>query len=157
VLAYNAACDAAFEFGRVCEPNVIRYLFTPHAHACLPNWEPFVRQQVAMFRGDCGLLLKEPWIRELVEEMSEKSAEFRQFWAEHAIETPRSGHEIYEHPRVGLLSFDYNVLQSIDSPNLRLVLFVPDTEETRQRIADLVAHHGCDESGPPPTDRPAAP
>jgi transcriptional regulator with XRE-family HTH domain len=142
VLAFNEAADATFEFSRAADPNVLRTAFHSDMRARLPNWEQYARQQVAMFRADCVGLLKEPLVGELVDELTQSSAEFREYWSEHAVEEMKSGHETYDHPHVGELSLTFTILQSADNPNLRLVVFQPDDEETEERLAQLLARRG---------------
>jgi transcriptional regulator with XRE-family HTH domain len=137
LLATNAACDAVFGYADIPERNALRIMFRPEQRILLPNWAASARQHVAMFRADCAGLLEDPWIAELVDELTRASEEFRGWWLEHAVQEMKSGHQTYDHPDAGQLSLEFSILQSADSPNLRLVVFLPDDQESRERIAQL--------------------
>jgi transcriptional regulator with XRE-family HTH domain len=138
LLAFNQTCDAIFDYGHLADGNVLRHLFSPEMRARLPNWAACARQHEAMFRADCAGMLDDSWVRALVDELAAATEEFRGWWSEHAVAEMNSGHQTYEHPLVGTLSMDFTVLQSADNPNLRLVVFLPDDDESGARIAQLV-------------------
>jgi hypothetical protein len=116
---------------------LFRNMFGPEARALNPNWELMARQHVAMFRSDCAGLLNDPWILEVVDELKERSAEFRAWWAEQAVSEAHSGHKTYLHPLLGPLRFDFNVFVAADSRNLKLVIYSPDGEQTARCLDAL--------------------
>jgi transcriptional regulator with XRE-family HTH domain len=137
LLAFNALGDRTFGFGQLTERNLLRNLFRPEARARYPNWPAVAHQQVAMFRADCAGILTEPWIQSLVDELNQTSGEFRTWWTEQVVEEMSGGHQTYEHPEVGELSLDFTTLKSAESPNLRVVVFLPEDDETRQKLRRL--------------------
>jgi hypothetical protein len=76
--------------------------------------------------------------------MSEASDEFRTWWGEHAVETLGSGRFAYDHPEVGRLVLSFTILQAGEHSNLRLVACLPEDDDSRERMAELVErlrHH----------------
>ncbi len=138
LLAYNEIANVLFDFEHLSDRNLLRRVFSLGTRHCMPNWEQMGRQQVAMFRADCAGLLKDPWISELVDDLKERYPEFRSWWAEQAVSEMRGGHKTFEHPEAGQLSFEFTVLQAADSPNLKLVAYVPDDDGTPERLAQYL-------------------
>jgi transcriptional regulator with XRE-family HTH domain len=135
LLAYNDVANAFFDFDHLGDRNLLRFMFSPETRAMLPNWLHTARQHVAIFRAECAGLLHDPWILEIVDDLKARSPEFREWWSEQAVAEAQSGHKTYEHPLIGRVSFDFTVLQATDCPNLRLVVYVADNEETRKRLS----------------------
>ncbi len=139
LLTFNRVGDAVFDYGNIADPNVLRNLFSPQSRARLADWETCARQHVAMFRTDCASMLKDPWVHALVDKMIATSDEFRTWWAAQLVEEIKTGPYEYDHPRAGRLSLSFTILQSADASNLRLVAFLPNDDDTRERIDALVA------------------
>jgi transcriptional regulator with XRE-family HTH domain len=138
LLAFNGPCDAVFDYAQLADGNILRYLFSPEARARLPHWSACAQQHVAMFRADCASMLDDPWVHALVDEMVESHVEFRDWWQEQAVAEMNSGHQTYDHPLVGRLSMNFTILQAADNPRLRLVVFLPDDDDSWARVATLV-------------------
>jgi transcriptional regulator with XRE-family HTH domain len=151
LLAANDAANALFGFEHLEDRNLLRNAFTPESRALLPNWEPITKQHVAMFRADNAGLLNDPWILEVVDDLKERSPEFREWWAEQAVSEALSGHKTYAHPVLGELSFDFTVLQCADSPNLRLVAYAADGQQTLEKVIRYVAEWRREHSQLPAT------
>jgi transcriptional regulator with XRE-family HTH domain len=142
-LAHNEAANAVFDLDDQPDRNLLRYMFTPAYRMLVPNWEQMARMRVALFRFQNALLLDDPWITTLVDELKQESPQFRAWWAEQAVTEARSCHTTLEHPFVGRLCFDHTTLIVADSPNLTLGLWICDGSRTRQRVDELIRQRRC--------------
>jgi len=91
-----------------------RYLADQH--------EKLGREYVADLRASYGLRHGDAAVRTLVAELSQTSAEFQQLWARDEVAVKRSTAKVLEHPQVGRLDLQCDVVLSPPSRQ-RLVLF----------------------------------
>jgi transcriptional regulator with XRE-family HTH domain len=106
--------------------NLLRYMFLqPAARNLAPNWPDRAKRLVAEFRADCGKLADAFPIKNLVDELSERSAEFRKLWAAHDVADRTGGIRKLSHPNRGQLAFNQLVLQPLTRPDLKLVMLFP--------------------------------
>jgi len=82
------------------------------------------REYVADLRRSYGLRHGDAVVRSLVAELTEASAEFRQLWALEEVAVRRSTLKVIQHPQVGRLELQCDVVLSPPSGQ-RLVLFRP--------------------------------
>jgi MmyB-like transcription regulator ligand binding domain len=76
----------------------------------------------------------------LVDELCATSAEFRQWWPEHDVARFETRLRRFNHPRAGLLTFEYQQLTPSEWPSLRVVVQLPvPGDDSAQRLA--VRHH----------------
>jgi transcriptional regulator with XRE-family HTH domain len=139
LVAYNAAASAVMDFDYAPSRNRLGNLFTPQARALYPNWAHFTRQLVWQFRAHNANMLAHPAVVKLVSDLRQRSEQFRAWWAEQGVcDAMNSGHMTYCHPFVGRLSFAYELLQVLESPNLTVHLQVCDGPQSRARLDELV-------------------
>ena len=73
---------------------------------------------------------------ELVERLSDASAEFRSWWPEHDVARFETRLRRFHHPRAGLLTFEYQQLTPAEWPTLRIVVQLPvPGDDSAQRLA----------------------
>lgn len=108
--------------------NMIRWTFsrpatdtawTDEAAVC------FARGSVADLRAAMARYPGDPGIRDLVTELLGTSPRFAEMWAEHQVEVRRSMIKRIDHPLVGRLAFECQVLHVPDSDQ-RLVFYVAE-------------------------------
>jgi transcriptional regulator with XRE-family HTH domain len=139
VVAYNAVANALIDLDHAPSRNFLKLLFTPQARAFHPNWAPVVRQKVALFRAQCAGRMGHPAVLELVSDLSRRSSHFREWWAEQEVsQEMHSGHVTFDHPFVGRLCFDFELLGVLESPSLVVHVLVPSNLETRVKLDELV-------------------
>jgi transcriptional regulator with XRE-family HTH domain len=80
------------------------------------------REYVADLRASYGVRRGDAAVRALVAELSAASPEFREIWAREEVAVRRSTHKVLEHPEVGRLDLQCDVVLSPPSRQ-RLVLF----------------------------------
>lgn len=91
----------------------------------LPDWERDSRRFLAEFRAESGVRLSSPGHRALVERLLEASPEFREQWAEHAVERFASRRRTFTRPDGRILEFEHHSLVPSDAEDLHVVMYVP--------------------------------
>ncbi|GCF08635.1 hypothetical protein KDI_21990 [Dictyobacter arantiisoli] len=120
------------------ERNVPRSLFTnPLLRTMLYDWENDAKWILAMFRASTDRYVNEPWFKILVEELQQKSPDFREWWSRHDIQSVYLGHKKLHHPLIGQLAFQPSMFQVIDAPDLQMVIFTPAEAETEKKLIRL--------------------
>jgi len=141
VLASNAAARA---LTRVAEPgtNMLRSMFlVKEEYERYEDLEFTLARTVAYFRAQVGRELDDPYLEDLVEELSLKSDDFRRLWAKHDVLSSVSGSDLYLHPAVGWmrLSFQTFAVGGTDGQTLFATTAAPGSRDAQAlaRIADL--------------------
>jgi len=122
--------------------NAVRAVFTdPAMRSLYDDWEDAARSTVARLRVLVGRDLDDPPLCELVRDLSEQSAEFRDLWARHDIEVSAARARVYHHPVVGRLELQPELLAigGTDGQILYIRHAEPGSVSERRlsRLADL--------------------
>ncbi|WP_335079174.1 helix-turn-helix transcriptional regulator [Nostoc sp.] len=130
ILAWNAAAAELFtDFGRLSEAdrNILTYVLTdPDArHLFGATWVDEAKRMVAQFRITYDLWAGDPAFLDLLERLQQASPEFVIWWEAHDIRSVASGQKLLNHPKKGLLCFEYATFQSNDDPALKLAIYTP--------------------------------
>ena len=146
-LAWNAAFCVVF--GDLTakserERNTVWRLFAlPFQHGDRvwdEEWEKFAQVFLAQFRAEYGRFIKDPWWAEQIAELSRISPKFRELWSRHDVLNVTEGHKTMQHPIAGELVFDFLLLQTADSRDLRLLIYTPRSNSgTAEKIERLLA------------------
>ena len=141
VLASNAAARA---LTRVAQPgtNMLRSMFLiKEEYERYEDLEFTLARTVAYFRATVASDLDDPYLKDLVEELSLKSDDFRRLWANHDVLSAVSGSDLYLHPAVGWmrLSFQTFAVGGTDRQTLFATTAAPGSRDAQAlaRIADL--------------------
>jgi transcriptional regulator with XRE-family HTH domain len=138
-IAYNAAANALLDLDYAPVRNRLQWAFTPQTRALYPHWARWAKQLVGLFRASNASMLGHPAVMKLVSELKESSKHFRAWWAEQEVcDEMNSGHLTWQHPFVGRLTFDFELLQVRESPSLTVHVQVCDGAETRKRLDRLL-------------------
>ncbi|GAA1804108.1 helix-turn-helix transcriptional regulator [Actinomadura chokoriensis] len=144
ILAWNAAYAAIFpvvETARPCERNSMWMAFTlPPCCNPVANLADTAPNLVAAFRHRYSRHLDEPGWKDLVRRLQEVSPEFARLWASHDVAVSGSSIKIFRHPGAGEIRTRTVHLDVTGTPGARLVTYMPTDEESRGRIAWLLAH-----------------
>lgn len=148
-LAWNKAADALFALADATsryERNLIWRLFTSPTMRERPNWEMLARATLAEFRTASTRYPSDPCFEELIEDLKQVSPEFCQWWPHHDVRSTLDGHKVITHPTLGPLEFEHFTLQVLTSPDIRIMIYAPDTE-TRAALQRLLeARDDCESS-----------
>ncbi len=140
-IARNRAHCAVFgvrEWPLERDRNVIWRIFTQPGPKG-PHWEGLARLCLAQFRAEYGRFAEDPWWAKQIVELSAVSPEFRDLWARPDILNVLDGRKLLDHPCVGELDFEFLLLQTVNFPDLRLLVYTPRSKETADKIAQLLA------------------
>jgi transcriptional regulator with XRE-family HTH domain len=129
VLAWNAAAEDIFGFGRLAEGdrNVLLLMLTnPRTREAFgAGWAEEAKRMVAQFRATHDMWAGDPAFIALLERLRQGSPEFQRWWGAHEVRGTASGRKLLHHPRKGALHYEYASFQANDDPSLKLVIYTP--------------------------------
>lgn len=108
-------------------PNMTRLLFLdPHTRELYTRWPEEASRAVASLRLVAGKSADDQELAALVGELTLKSQEFAKLWAKHPVENCMSGVKYMQHPEVGHLELNFEVLTPPDESGHRVLLYAAD-------------------------------
>src|SRR5947209_10388009 len=127
--------------GRTGPPNHVRYVFLDdRARDFFDDWATVAHDTARILRSEAGRDPHDPGPAELIEELSQTSAEFRAIWAQHDVRLPAAGRHRFHHPVVGDLDLVFEAAELRADPGLTLLLATADhgspTESALHRLAE---------------------
>lgn len=129
VLAWNAAAEEVFGFGRLPEEdrNTLLLMMTNKQmrKSYGAGWADVAKAMVAMFRATHDVWAGDPAFAELLMRLREGSPEFVKWWGAHEVQGTLSGRKTMTHPTKGVLHFEHTSFQANDDPALKLVIYTP--------------------------------
>ncbi|GAA4584785.1 helix-turn-helix transcriptional regulator [Planotetraspora phitsanulokensis] len=97
--------------------NVLRRIFlNPAAREFYVDWEREASHFVAHLRAVAGTGRDDPFVLELVEELSRKSEDFRRMWARHDVQTRTQVFMRFRHRQVGEMTLYLETLRLTSAP-----------------------------------------
>jgi transcriptional regulator with XRE-family HTH domain len=141
-LAANALGRAVYAEifdGQTGAPNHARYVFLDdRARAFFSDWEAVAHDTARILRSEAGREPNDTGPDELIEELSDASAEFRSVWAAHDVRLPSAGRHRFNHPAVGHLDLVFEAAALRADPGLTLLLATGDPgSPTQTALAEL--------------------
>ncbi|MGS2646252.1 MmyB family transcriptional regulator [Streptosporangium sp. LJ11] len=126
VLAINPLAVAFYRqglrAGLKAGDNVLGTIFLDAAaRTFYPDWESTAHNAVAHLRATVGRDLGDPRLAELVDELSDRSDDFRRLWARHDVQTRISHVVRFRHDLVGELTVDCDMFSVAEAPGQQLV------------------------------------
>jgi hypothetical protein len=119
------------------ERNLIWVLFAgPGIQELVVDWDIHARLALAEFRAATAAVRHDPQMVELVGRLEATSVPFRRWWPEHDVARFETRLRRFQHPRAGLLTFEYQQLAPSEWPALRIVVQLPlPGDDSAQRLA----------------------
>jgi len=142
VVAWNpAATSFFFDYGAVPpeERNALRFIFLdPRAREAHYDWEGVARFVVSAFRVDAARAGAAAEVEPLVEELCQRSPEFKAMWRENVV-LGAHGEAIkrMRHPVLGPIAFEYSVFAVDSRPDLSLLVYNLVSPDDAEKIAAL--------------------
>src|SRR4051794_10568347 len=144
-LAANAlgrAVHAEVFDGRTGPPNHVRYVFLDdRARDFFDDWPAVAHDTARILRSEAGRDPHDPGPAELIDELSQTSAEFRAVWAQHDVRLPAAGLHRFHPPLVGELDLVFEAAELRAAPGLTLLLATADQtcspESALRRLAAM--------------------
>ena len=143
VVAWNrAATVALMDYGALEPPqrNMLRNIFlNPRARAVQYDWDSVARLSLAAFRLDSARAGAAADVEQLVEELSQRSPEFKAMWRDNDLPAGHAdGVKHMKHPVLGPIAFEYSAFAVDGRPDLILAIYNPTTPADAGRIAALL-------------------
>ncbi len=127
ILAWNQLAAALWtDFGRYPEEErvFLRLLFTePWMRELYVDWEEVTRLAIAQLRMESARYPDDQRLADLVEELSARDAQFRQWWTEHDVAMRGKGVKKLRHPVVGELTLDWDTLTCGTDPEQHIIVW----------------------------------
>ncbi|MFD7411896.1 helix-turn-helix transcriptional regulator [Kitasatospora purpeofusca] len=154
ILAWNSAAAALLgDYATLApaERNIARITFLdPASRTLFDDWVGCARENVAFLHLEAGRRPDDPRLAELIGELSVRSQEFRQWWAEHPVRDKTSGHKVFRHPLVGRMELVYDTLRSADDPDQALVTYTADPGSPSEDALRMLISWEADRVARPP-------
>ena len=147
-LAANALGRAVYAHifdGRTGPPNHVRYVFLDdRARDFFDDWPIVAHDTARILRSEAGRDPHDRALAELIEELSQTSADFRAIWSQHDVRLPAAGLHRFHHPLVGDLDLAFEAAALRADPGLTLLLATAEqgspTELALQRLSAKAGH-----------------
>lgn len=138
VVAWNAAADQIFAFGRLSEGdrNILVCMLTkPQTRRLFgTSWLTEAQRMVAQFRVTHDLWAGDPAFAALLDRLRRESSEFAAWWDGHDVRDIAGGLKTLVHPKRGVMRFEHASFQANDDPNLKLVICTPVGTSPRRLV-----------------------
>jgi hypothetical protein len=143
LLGWNAAYAAVFSgfVTATVRLNTLWCVFTKPA-CCSPLASPddHMAQMVATLRSGYGRHVGEPEWETFLAELRSVSPKFAQMWARQQVAAPGPMRKVFKHAAVGEIRATTTSLAVTGAPEIRIVVYRADDEESRERFAWLRQH-----------------
>ncbi|MFE4491857.1 helix-turn-helix domain-containing protein [Streptomyces niveus] len=130
ILAWNSLAAALMmDFSQVPEEqrNSVRLVFTnPAFRELYVDWESSARNTVAFLRMEAADNPDDPRMTALVEELSDRDPQFREWWGAHHVAHHSMGTKTFRHPVAGDLTLDWETLVCPTDPDQQLVILTAE-------------------------------
>lgn len=124
VVVMNSAAASTFDT-RVGTSCLQRFFTDPELARCHVHREMMARSMVAQFRAQSAKFLDDPKFEVMARGLCEVSEPFRELWLRQVVGDSYHVDVVYDHPKLGRLSFDPVVLGVPRFPTLRLFTYLP--------------------------------
>ncbi|MHB8061634.1 MAG: helix-turn-helix transcriptional regulator [Ruminiclostridium sp.] len=143
VIAWNrAAAKLSLNFRKISvyKRNLLRIMFTEEEFKkTFTNWSSAAQGMVGRFRAACGEFIDDPWIKELVNELKNESAEFDLWWSMHNVKAEKEHFKTVIHPFLGQLNFEETNYMVSDNTGLKMSVFTPlSGTDTKEKIIQFL-------------------
>ncbi|MFH8496762.1 helix-turn-helix domain-containing protein [Streptomyces coeruleorubidus] len=149
ILGWNQLAAGLWtDFGRYPEEErvFIRLLFTePWMRELYADWEEVTRLAIAHLRMESARYPGEPRLTALVETLSARYAQFRQWWAEHDVAMRDKGTKKLRHPVVGELTLDWNTLTCGTDPEQHIIVWNAESGSPSHNALRVLASWSADQ------------
>lgn len=143
IVAWNECANRIFGYDS-CRTerdyNAVWSMFTnPALRAIHVNWKHDARHCLASLRTASDRYPDSAWFMKLIADLQRVSPEFRAWWPEHDIRLACGSLYEINLPSVGRLALQPDVFTVAARPDLQMVVYTPQTEETAARIRAFMA------------------
>ncbi|MFC9502950.1 helix-turn-helix domain-containing protein [Streptomyces sp. NPDC057002] len=149
ILGWNQLAAALWtDFARypVRERVFVRLLFTePWMRELYTDWEEVTRLAIAQLRMESARYPGDRALTALVDELSARDTQFRQWWTEHDVAARGKGTKKLRHPAVGELTLDWDTLTCATDPEQHIIVWTAAPDSPTYDGLRLLASWGADQ------------
>jgi transcriptional regulator with XRE-family HTH domain len=143
VLAMNSLAIALHD-GQERTDNLLQLIFLdPVAQEFYRDWEHVAHAKVAHLRATAGADLNDPYLIELIDELSRESADFRRLWARHDISGETRAARRLRHREVGDLILTCEPLSVNSAPGQQLLILQAEPGSPSEHALTLLGHRAA--------------
>ena len=119
--------------------NVLRLMFSDERiRAAQDDWRTIARYVVGAFRADAARAGAGVEIRQLVEELSASSPEFKAMWDDNEITSTREGIKRLHHPVLGPIDLEFSTFSVEGRSDLNMMIYTPANSDVREQFRLLI-------------------
>lgn len=120
--------------------NILRMTFSDERmRAVQDDWRNVARYIVGAFRADAARAGAGVEIRQLVEELSAASPEFKAMWSDNEITGTREGIKRLHHPVLGPIELEFSTFSVEGRSDLNMMVYSPASPEVIEQFRSLIA------------------
>lgn len=143
VVAWNkAAAVILMDYAKLPRErrNILRMMFSDErVRAAQDDWRNVARYVVGSFRADAARAGAGVEIRQLVEELSASSPEFKAMWDDNEITGTREGIKRLYHPDLGPIDLEFSTFAVEGRSDLNMMVYSPASSEVMEQFRSLIA------------------
>ncbi|MCJ8151297.1 helix-turn-helix transcriptional regulator [Shinella sedimenti] len=144
VVAWNKAATVILtDYARLPRDrrNILRMIFSDErVRAAQDDWRNVARYVVGAFRADAARAGAGMEIRQLVDELSASSPEFKAMWDDNEIAAAREGIKRLHHPHLGAIELEFSSFAVEGRPDLNMMVYNPANAEIMAQFRTLLAN-----------------
>jgi transcriptional regulator with XRE-family HTH domain len=120
--------------------NILRRMFSDErVRAAQDDWRNVARYVVGAFRADAARAGAGAEIRQLVDELSARSPEFKAMWDDNEITSTREGVKRLHHPDLGTIELEFSTFSVEGRSDLNMMVYSPANIEVMEQFRSLIA------------------
>lgn len=120
----------------------------PAMRTLYADWEAAAQSCVAQLRMEAARCPEDPRLAELVGELSTRDAQFAKWWAEHRLAARTVGTETLDHPVVGELVLEWDMLTAHTDPDQHLTVWTAAPGSPTQERLRILASWAAEQKLP---------
>jgi transcriptional regulator with XRE-family HTH domain len=133
VLAANGLAQV-LHVGYTPGQNLLRFLFLDErARERVMDWEHVAQQAVSTLRADSNVNVDDPHLRQLTDDLSRRSRQFRDLWSRHDATTFTTGQIRFNNPLVGPITLNFESFSVAGAPGQSLGIAFPNPGSADER------------------------
>ncbi|HEY4200354.1 MAG TPA: helix-turn-helix transcriptional regulator [Devosiaceae bacterium] len=119
--------------------NILRMMFSDErVRSAQDDWRNVARYVVGAFRADAARAGAGEEIRQLVDELSASSPEFKAMWGDNEITSTREGIKRLHHPALGAIELEFSTFAVEGRFDLNMMVYSPATPEVMAKFRSLI-------------------
>ncbi|TKJ89522.1 transcriptional regulator [Paenibacillus sp. CFBP13512] len=144
IVAWNRAFSVVYgdyDHFNTRERNLLWQTFMSPAFLALKGaqWKDHALRLVAQLRAHYARFIEDNWYADFILDLQQHSIEFQQLWELHEVLDAPEGRKLIHHPVVKELAFEHISFQSIDVPDVQILVNIALPEyDTAQKLALLL-------------------